>query len=74
MLLRRVRQAGLSLSLKRILTELAGIREVVNIYPPKRRQKIQPTQTVLTKTSEIQQQLMSVLGISHADPPDRRLG
>ena len=61
LMLRRTRKAGLSLSMKRLLSELDGIREVVNIYPRKRRQKAERKQAVLSKMSEIQQQLMSVL-------------
>jgi transposase len=69
---RRVRQAGVQLSMKRMLSELNGIREVVNIYPRKRRQKVEPKQTVLTKTSEIQQKLISILGLQKE--PDAFLG
>lgn len=60
---RRVRQKGLNLSMKRILKELDAIREVVNIYPMKRGQKTQKKQSVLTKTSEAQQQLMEILNL-----------
>lgn len=60
---RRVRQAGVQLSMKRMLSELNAIREVVNIYPRKRRQKVERKQTVLTKTSELQQKLISLLGL-----------
>ncbi len=63
LLLRRVKQAGLRLSMKRVLSELDAIREVVNIYPRKRNQKKEHKQTVLTKTSELQQRLMSILAI-----------
>ena len=62
--MRKVCQAGLDISLKRLLTELDAIREVVNIYPRKRRQKIERKQEVLTKTSEIQQQLMAILKLN----------
>jgi transposase len=58
---RRVRRAGLKISMKRMLSELNAIREVVNVYPRKRRQKVERQQTVLTKTSEIQQRLISIL-------------
>jgi len=58
---RRVRRAGLKISMKRMLSELNDIREVVNVYPRKRRQKVERQQTVLTKTSEIQQKLISIL-------------
>jgi transposase len=64
LIMRRVRQAGLHMSMRRILTELDVIREVVNIYPRKRRQKIERKQAVLTKTSEIQQQLMAILKLN----------
>ncbi len=63
LLLRRLRRAGLNMSTKRALSELGGIREVVNIYPPKGRQKVQRSQVVLTKRSEIQKCLMSILGL-----------
>jgi len=58
---RRVRRAGLKISMRRMLSELNDIREVVNVYPRKRRQKVERQQTVLTKTSEIQEKLISVL-------------
>jgi hypothetical protein len=56
-----VHQAGLKISLSRVLSELDGIREVVNILPRKRRQKTERRHTVLTKTSELQQRLLSAL-------------
>ena len=58
---RRIRKAGLRLSMNLVLSELDAIREVVNIYPRKRRQKKERKQAVLTKISEVQQQLMSML-------------
>lgn len=60
---RRVRQAGINLSMSRFLSELDQIREVVNIYPKKRGQKEHRTQTVLTATSDLQQRLMKILGL-----------
>ena len=62
-MLRRIAKAGIDLSMKRLLAELDAIREVVNIYPRKRGGKTERKQTVLTKTSELQQRLVSVLGI-----------
>ena len=62
---RRVRRAGLKLSMKRMLAELNTIREVVNIYPRKRGQKLERKQTVMTKTSELQQKLMSILELEN---------
>jgi len=61
LLCRRVDQAGLKLSLPRVLSELDRIREVVNIFPRKRRQKKEVRHTVLTNTSELQQRLLSIL-------------
>lgn len=62
--LRRVRRAGLSLSMPRFLSELDTIREVINIYPKKRGKKAMGQQTVLTKTSELQDRILSILEIS----------
>jgi transposase len=61
LMLRRTRKAGLRLSMKRFLSELDSIREVVNIYPRKRGKKKERKQAVLTKMSEVQQQLVSIL-------------
>lgn len=68
-LLRRVRKADLRLSMKRLLSELDGIREVVNIYPKKRRDKKAKTQTVLTKTSDLQNRLLSILEFKKEEIP-----
>ncbi len=58
---RRVRQAGIPMSMPRLLSELDNIREVVNIYPKKRGQTKNRTQTVLTHTSDLQNRIMEVL-------------
>ncbi len=63
LLWRRICQAGVHLPLKRLLTELNDIREVVNIYPRKRGQRVEHRQTVLSKRSEVQEQLMRILGL-----------
>jgi transposase len=63
LMLRRAVKAGLPLSMPRLLSELRGVREVVTIYPRKRSSST-TNQTVLSKTSELQQQLLSLLGIS----------
>jgi transposase len=62
---RRVRQAGVDISLKRLLTELDGIREVINLYPKKRRSQPPPQRTVLTQMSPTQQRLVEILGLEH---------
>lgn len=64
LLQRRLRQAGVHLSLKRTLVELDAIRAVVNVYPPKRHQQTYRRQIVLTKTSKLQQQLMDILHLT----------
>lgn len=69
LMLRRVRNAGLDLSLKRVLGELNSICEVVTIYPRKRGAKIEQKQTTLTKTSEVQQKLLSILGLKDEKLP-----
>ncbi len=64
LMVRRVRKAGLQLSMKRILQELDTIKEVVNIYPRKGRQKVERRQAVLSKLSDTQEQLMSILKLN----------
>lgn len=64
MMLRRVRQGGLQHSMERLLCELEAIRKVVNIHPKKRGQKKPRTQTVLSKTTDLQQQLSSILALT----------
>lgn len=60
---RRAQQAGMSLSMQRFLGELDDIREVINVYPRRRGQEHHQQQLVRTKTSELQDQLISVIGI-----------
>jgi transposase len=60
---RRVRRAGLKISLRRLLSELDGIREVVNLYPKKGKTQHQPQQTVLTRRSPRQERLVEILGL-----------
>ncbi len=67
LMFRRVSKEGLRLSMKRVLKELDAIREVVNIYPRKRRQKTQRKQAVLSKISDVQKQLMSILLIKQEE-------
>ena len=68
--LRRVRRAGLTLSMQRFLSELDAIREVINIYPKKRGTKTTRQQTVLTKTSELQDRILAILGLSKEEIED----
>ncbi len=66
----RIRKAGLSLSTKRIHSELNAIREVINIYPRTRRKKTERKHVVLSKISELQQQLISILSLDEMDFQD----
>ena len=65
--LRRLKEEGLSLCMSRFLSELDSVREVVNIYPKKRGQKKARQQSVLTKTSELQDQILNILGLRKED-------
>ena len=67
LMLRRVHAAGVPISLPRLLSELDAIREVVNIYRTKRRGRSPPTHAVLTKTSELQHELLSILHLERSD-------
>ena len=71
LMLRRVHAAGLTISLPRLVSELDAIREVINIYRNKRRGRSPPTHAVLTRTSELQQELLSIL---HLERSDTQLG
>src|SRR5712692_478272 len=66
LLWRRVRQAGLQISLKRLLGELQDIREIVNVYPARGKQQSERRQTVLSKRNELQQSLLVLLGLPQA--------
>jgi len=67
LMLRQVTKQGLRLSMKRVLKELDGIREVVNIHPRKGRQKTDRKQAVLSKASDVQKQLISILGLKQEE-------
>jgi transposase len=60
---RRVKGAGIDISMKRLLAELDEIKEVIVLYPKKRGAKTAPQHTVLSKTSELQQALLSILHV-----------
>jgi len=63
-MLRRLQRAGLYISMKRTLEALNNIREVVNVYPKKKKNKSNPVQTVLSKLSELQKKLIFILGLN----------
>lgn len=60
---RRVRKAGVHISMKRMLTELSAIKEVIIFYPRKRKGKKERQHTVLSKRSELQELLLSILEV-----------
>jgi transposase len=64
---RRVGRAGLTISLRRLLMDLDGIREVINLYPKKGKSKLQPQQTVLTRMSKRQKRLVEILGLEREE-------
>ena len=64
LILRRTHQNGLHISLERLLNELDAVREVINIYPGHRGQKTDRRQTVMTKMTELQQRLVSILDLT----------
>jgi len=65
---RRAAAAGLALPMNRLLAELRGIREVVNVYGRRPRSKAPRQQTVLTRMGEVQEGLVKALGL-HAGMP-----
>jgi transposase len=66
LLRRRTRQAGLQVCHKRLIEELQGIQEVVNVFKRPGRGKTNQSQTVLTKCSEVQQRLVEILNLKEA--------
>ncbi len=60
---RRVRKGGVHISMKRMLTELSDIKEVIIVYPRRRKAKKERQHTVLSKRSELQQSLLSILEV-----------
>ena len=63
LMLRRVRAAQMQISMKRLLSELDDMRQVINIFPKNRRQKTERRQAVLSRTSELQDKLIDALGL-----------
>jgi len=52
---RRVKEAGIAISMKRLIAELDDIKEVLLLYPRKRGTKTARHHTVWSKTSELPQ-------------------
>lgn len=60
---RRVREAGVELSLPRLWAELEQVREVVNVYEGQDTRKPPVRQTVWSKLTALQERLVVVLGL-----------
>ena len=60
---RRAARAVMPMPMNRLLAELDGIREVVNVYRRRPRAKAPRQQTVLTRMNEIQERLVKLLGL-----------
>ena len=58
LMMKRVKEAGMSMSMNRLHTELFGIREVLNIFS--NRKKKQSSQSVISKMNENQQKLFKL--------------
>jgi len=71
LMMRRIRNKKINLSMKRVYAELGKISQVVNIFPKKRGQKQAKQQVVFTEISDTQQKLLSALDI---DPKTLDLG
>lgn len=64
-ILQRLKRDGMQISMERMLKELSTVREVVNVFPKKGRNP-QRTQTVLSKTNEVQRRILKLLEL-HTD-------
>jgi transposase len=65
---RRVRESGIKISMKRMLSELADIKEIMVVYAGNKKKKTR-YQVVQSKTSELQQSLLSILNIQKEENP-----
>jgi len=63
---REAEQAGLHLSVRELLTELAGIQETVLLYPGDRGRP--RAQRILTDTNPVQHQLFDLFGLDTYAP------
>src|SRR5216684_1205790 len=71
LLQRELARQGESLSINRMLEELAGVRETLVIYPRRQGQREYPTASCLTRMSPLQQRLFSLLGLARLAPATR---
>jgi transposase len=67
--MRRVKKAGISISMMRLLKELHSIREVVNVYAGERKQKGERRISVLTKMTITQKTIIKALDLQKENLP-----
>jgi len=65
LLLRRIKRAKINISLKRLLTSLRDVREIINVFPKKPKENKNRCQTTLTKLSELQEKTLKALNLDH---------
>ncbi|MCK4530066.1 MAG: IS1634 family transposase, partial [Candidatus Marinimicrobia bacterium] len=58
---RRIKTAGVNIPLKRMLKELSGIKEVINVFSKTGKKKKEKKQTTFTKLNPVQEKLFSLL-------------
>jgi len=61
LILKRIQEAEMSMSMNKLHEKLSGIREVLNVFP--KGKKKQSTQSVVTKMDEVQQRLFDLFGM-----------
>lgn len=64
LLWRRVRQAGLKVSMKRLLDQLEQIQQVINFFPGKHPGQSAVEQPVQTRRNDTQDKLVEILGLN----------
>lgn len=63
LLMRRLKQAGLRLSVKRVYAELKKVKQVINLQPKRRGQKTPARQVVFTQLSPVQDRILDALDL-----------
>jgi len=61
LMMKKIQKAGISMSINRTQEKLSEIREVLNVFPQKRRKKI--SQSVVSKMDETQQRLFDIFNM-----------
>lgn len=59
--MKRVQEAGISISMNNLHRKLSGIREVLNVFP--KGKKKQNTQSVVSKMDEVQENLFNLFNM-----------